>query len=187
MNKKTIALTQTQYEEIISTIRSGFLNHKPNEQIATALIIEANLGLRVSDIVRLRLKDIIRDGTRYRLSIVEKKTQKQRSFTVPDEIYQYIRLYCIDNEIKSHDVIFPLSARAIQKHLQKTSDYLGYSGIGTHSFRKFFATQIYQNNNYNIILVQQLLQHSSPTVTQAYIGLGSQELENALQKNLNLL
>lgn len=187
MNKKTIALTKNQYSEIVKTIRSGFLNHKPNEPIAAALILEANLGLRVSDIVKLRLKDIVKDGERYRLNIVEQKTQKERTFTVPIELYHYIRQYCVDNEIKSNQTIFPITERAIQKHLQSTCDYLGYSGIGTHSFRKFFATQIYVNNNYNVILVQQLLQHSSPSVTQRYIGINSKELENALQQNLNLL
>lgn len=43
MNKKTIALTKEEYIEIITTIRNGFLNNKPNPRIATALILEANI------------------------------------------------------------------------------------------------------------------------------------------------
>lgn len=186
-NKKTLALTKEQYTEIIETMRSGFLNSRPNHKIATALVLEANLGLRISDIVQLRLKDIVKDGERYRLDITEQKTQKKRVFTVPKDIYNYIKQYCIDNEIKSSDVIFPLTERAVSKHLQHVCDYLGYEGIGTHSFRKFFATNVYQDNNYNILLVQELLQHSSPTITQRYIGISSKELEDALQKNIHLL
>ena len=64
---------------------------------------------------------------------------------------------------------------------------LGYPNIGTHSFRKFFATEIYVNNNYNIILVQQLLQHSSAAITQRYIGISSKELEDALVGHIELL
>lgn len=76
MNKKTIALTAEQYKTIIATMKQGFSGCRPNERIATALILEANLGLRISDIVKLRLADIVHDGDRYRLSIVEQKTEK---------------------------------------------------------------------------------------------------------------
>lgn len=187
MNKKTLALTKEQYTEIIETIRTGFLGSRPNHKIATALVLEANLGLRISDIIKLRLKDIVKDGDRYRLDITEQKTQKKRVFTVPIEIYNYIKQYVLDNELKSTDVIFPLTERAVQKHLKMVCDYLGYEGIGTHSFRKFFATNVYKDNNYNIILVQELLQHSDPKITQRYIGISSKDLEMALQKNINLL
>lgn len=187
MNKKTLALTKEQYTEIINTMRTGFTDHRPNDKVATALVLEANLGLRVSDIVQLRLCDIVKDGDRYRLDIAEKKTGKKRVFTVPTEIYNYIKQYCIDNEIKSSEQIFDITERAVQKHLKLVCDYLGFEGIGTHSFRKFFATNIYQNNDYNIILVQELLQHSSPSITQRYIGISSKDLEQALQENINLI
>lgn len=186
-NKKTIALTKEQHKDIIDIMRIGFSGCRPNNRIATALLIESNLGIRVSDIIKLRMKDIIKDGNRYRLDIVEQKTGKSRTFTVPLELYQYIQQYAIDNDIKSDDVLFPISDRAIQKQLKLVCDYLGYEGISTHSFRKFFATNIYLNNDYNIVLVQELLQHSSPAITQRYIGLGSKELEQAIQNNLNLI
>lgn len=187
MNKKTIALTEEQYIEIIKTIREGFLTSRPNNRIAMALILEANIGIRISDIIDLKLNDFVKDGNRYRLNITEQKTGKSRTFTVPNELMQYIRQYCLDNNIKSNDIIFKVTERAVQKHLKLVCDYLGYEGISTHSFRKFFATNIYINNDFNIVLVQQLLQHSSPTITQKYIGIGTKELENALQNNLNLL
>ena len=79
MNKKTIALTKEQYKEIIETIRTGFGSCRANERIATALILEANLGLRISDIIKLRLNDIVKDGERYRLDITEQKTGKKRT------------------------------------------------------------------------------------------------------------
>lgn len=187
MNKKTLALTKEQYTAIINTMRTGFLNSRPNNKVATALVLEANLGLRISDIVQLRLNDIVKDGDRYRLDITEQKTQKKRVFTVPKEIYNYIKQYCIDNEIKSNEQIFKLTERAVQKHLKLVCDYLEYENIGTHSFRKFFATNVYKDNDFNIILVGELLQHSSPTITQRYIGISSKDIETALQNNINLL
>ena len=78
MNKRTKALTNEQYKEIISTMKSGFCGFRPNERVATALVLEGNLGLRISDILKLRPCDIVRDGDRYRLEITEQKTGKRR-------------------------------------------------------------------------------------------------------------
>ena len=146
MNKRTIALTTEQYKEIIQTMREGFCGCRPNERIATALVLEGNLGLRISDILSLRLSDIVRDGDRYRLEITEQKTKKKR-----------------------------------------VCDYLGFEGIGTHSFRKWYATEIYKKNGYDITLVQRLLQHSSAAITQRYIGIEPQRIEEAIEGHAQLL
>ena len=83
--------------------------------------------------------------------------------------------------------LFDLSERQIQKHLKAACDYLWFVGISTHSFRKYFATQIYINNDYNIELVRQLLQHSSAAVTQRYIGIQQKQIEKALQNHIKLI
>lgn len=183
MNKKTVALTSEQYQEIIMTMQSGFCGFRPNPRIAMALQLEANLGLRISDIVRLRLCDIVKDGDRYRLNIQEEKTDKPRVFTVPDAIRQHLVEYCYNNGIGQKEIIFPISKRQIQKQLKIVADYLGLDNISTHSFRKYYATQIYNNNGYNIALVQTLLQHSSAATTQRYIGIQPQQIEEAILKH----
>ena len=187
MNKKTTALTTEQYREIITTMREGFCGFRPNERVATALVLEGNLGLRISDIVRLRPCDIVNDGGRFRLSIREQKTGKQRVFTVPLVIQQYIENYCLRNGIKHSDLIFPITTREVQKVLARVCDYLGYEGISTHSFRKWYATEIYKNNGYDIALVQRLLQHSSASVTQRYIGIEPQRIEQAIAGHAELI
>ena len=78
MNKRTIALTTEQYKEIIQTMRKGFCGCRPNERIATALVLEGNLGLIISDILILRLSDIVRDGNRYRLEIRDNRTKNKK-------------------------------------------------------------------------------------------------------------
>ena len=186
MNKKTIALTTEQYTEIIQTMKEGFCGCRPNERIATALVLEGNLGLRISDILKLRPCDIVRDADRYRLEVVEQKTGKRRVFTVPLVIQQYIENYCLRNGIRRNELIFSITERAVQKQLKIVCDYLGFEGISTHSFRKYYATEIYRNNGYNIALVQHLLQHSSAAVTQRYIGIQQREIETAIENHLCL-
>jgi integrase len=176
--------------ELIVMNKEGFthagVDYKPNERIATVLILEYNLGLRVGDILSLTVDSFIRDGSRYRIDINEQKTGKYRNFTVPDEVYQFIRDYAYEHNISPKARLFSITERAVLKHLKVICEYLGLTGIGSHSFRKAFATNVYVNNHYNIELVRTLLQHSSVTVTQRYISIGSKELEDAIQKNICL-
>lgn len=182
MNKKTVQLTQEQYEEIINTLRTGFAGMEPSPSIANALIIEANLGLRIVDVLKLKLSDIVTDGDRHRLEITEQKTGKARIFTVPEEVYDFI------SSIEANGTLINVSERQIQKKLKKTVDYLGYSeNIGTHSFRKMFASKVYENSGYNIRIAQEVLQHSSPATTQRYLSVSAQDIESALEEATNLI
>lgn len=190
-NKKTRAVTNEEYELILKTILEGFVDGQgkkilPNKRVAMALVIEANLGIRVGDAVGLKLKDILHISGRYKLNIVETKTKKCREFSVPNEVYIYIQNYALDMGIKKDQRIVELTERQVQRHLKQTVDYLELKDISTHSFRKYFATAIYNENDYNIDLVRHLLQHSSVLVTQRYLGLDSKIVEEALSKHIKL-
>lgn len=190
MNKKTVALENEDYKRIIDAVVNGFKYKdkegkekvfRRNHQLATVLQLEGTLGLRISDILTLKLSDIIKDGSRYRLNIVEQKTGKERTFTVPNNIYLFLKEYALDKEIKRTDPLFTVGERAIQKQLKIVCDYLGLENISTHSFRKTFATTVYNNSGYNIELVRHLPQHSNSATTQRYIGIGTKQVEEALE------
>lgn len=100
--------------------------------------------------------------------------------------YQYIENYCLRNHIGRTDLMFPITERAVQKQLHIVCDYLGFEGISTHSFRKWYATEIYNANGFDIALVQRLLQHSSASTTQRYIGIEPQRIEQAIQNHAQL-
>ena len=89
--------------------------------------------------------------------------------------------------LRMGNLIFPITERAIQKQLHIVCDYLGFEGISTHSFRKWYATEIYKANGYDIALVQRLLQHSSAAVTQRYIGIEPQRIEAAIEKHAYMI
>ena len=192
MNKKTIALDKEQYKQIITAIRTGFTTpdgytFKPTNRLATVLVLQANLGLRLSDILHLHICDIVKDAGRYRLDIVEQKTGKSRTFTIVPELHSYMLQYAADNGINSKAKLFDITERAVQKQLKIVCDHLGLENISTHSFRKFYATEIYKNNGYDIELVRHLLQHSSAIITQRYIGIQPAKIEQAIQSHICLL
>lgn len=89
--------------------------------------------------------------------------------------------------VKKNKLLFPITTREVQKVLARVCDYLGYEGISTHSFRKWYATEIYRSIGYDIALVQRLLQHSSAAVTQRYIGIEPQRIERAIEGHAELI
>lgn len=99
--------------------------------------------------------------------------------TVSKESYKGLTINYMYNYIKKHPQTL--------KQLALVCDYLGFEGIGTHSFRKWYATEIYKNNGYDITLVQRLLQHSSAAITQRYIGIEPQRIEEAIEGHAQLL
>ncbi|WOO35662.1 hypothetical protein R2R35_17925 [Anaerocolumna sp. AGMB13020] len=122
MNKRTRAIDTDTYKLIIATMKTGFeydgVVYKPNERIVTVLVLEYNLGLRVGDILNLTMESFVKDGSRYRLDIHEQKTGKYRNFTVPVDIYSYIRDYAYENGIHLRARMFPITERAVLKHLK---------------------------------------------------------------------
>lgn len=193
MNKRCLALTNEQYIEAINLLRDGFeldgVHIRANDRIATILVLEATLGLRLGDVLSLKLNSFIKDGNRWRLDIEEDKTEKKRRFTVPLEVYSFIQSYALSRGIGSEAKLFDISDRQVQRMLTKVFEKmeLPVKRYGSHSFRKLFATRVYMENDYNIKLVQTLLQHASPITTQCYIGISEQMVENALAKTVNHL
>ena len=118
---------------------------------------------------------------------MEQKTGKERVFTVPFIIQQYLENYALRNGVGRNELLVPLPERAVQTQLALVCDSLGYEGISTHSFRKWYATEIYKNNGYDVALVQRLLQHSSASTTQRYIGIEPQRIEQAIEGHARLI
>lgn len=186
MNKKCLALTEEEYKTSISLLRNGFMldgvSIRPNPRIATVCVMQACLGLRLGDVLNLKMDSFIKDGNRWRLDICEQKTKKLRTFTVPLEVYSFVQQYAYSRQIFSSAKLFDISERQVERQLVKvfTKMNLPVRRYGSHSYRKFFSTKMYVENNFNIELVRVLLQHSSVLVTQRYLGIGAKELEDAL-------
>lgn len=193
MNKKCLALTDEQYKESIKLLREGFMLSgvavRPNNRIATLEVLQACLGLRLGDCLNLRMNSFIKDGNRWRLDIVEQKTGKVRAFTVPVEVYSFIQNYAYDYNIGREAKLFDITERQVERCLNKVFSKMGLplKNYGSHSYRKYFATQVYLNNEMNIELVRVLLQHSSVAITQRYIGIGSKQIETALASTVENL
>lgn len=187
----TLAVNADNYNRIIETIKDGYtgkdgITHRPAPHMACCLVIQANLGCRIGDILHLSLSSLVRDGDHYRLEIREEKTGKARRHQVPEAVYNYIRAYCAENGINPERRIFQFTERAVQKALKAAREYLDIPQTSTHSFRKFAGQQVYKNSGYDVETVREFYQHSSLTITQAYLACTSERLTQAINSSVNL-
>lgn len=187
----TRALSEIEYKDVVNTIRAGYTSldgaiHRPNEQVATILILEANLGCRIGDIMKLKTDSIIDDGGIWKLNITEQKTGKKRSFIVPAPIKAFIDKWIEANGIRN-DYLFSIKSGAVWKALRNVTEYLGLDDTSCHSFRKYAANRLYENSGYDIESVCEFLQHSDTKITRKYIKRSDEQLERAILSSVAII
>lgn len=185
----TRALSQEEYDKLVKTIRIGYtyknVKHRPNDQIATILVLEANLGCRIGDIIALRTDSITKDGEIFKLNITEEKTGKKRYFIIPQAVKNFIDHYCECNGITSGR-LFDIEAPAVWKQLRAATGYLGLENVSTHSLRKKIACDLYESTGHDIEAVCSFLQHASVNTTRTYIRRSDAQLESAISQAVSL-
>ena len=187
----TRSLGENNYKELIETIREGYtdfdgVKHRPNKQLATILILEANLGCRIGDIMSLTTDSIIDDGGIYKLNITEQKTGKKRCFIVPKPVKAFIDSYISEANLY-RGPLFDIKAPAVWKQLRAVTGYLGLDDVSSHSFRKMAASNLYEATGHDIEAVCEFLNHSSTRVTREYIRRSDAQLEAAIEKCVKII
>lgn len=181
----TTILEDQQIIKLIQLIKSGYIHegiyHRPNEQVATILLLQANLGCRINDIVHLTMENFVYDGYAWKLDLTEQKTGKKRNFIVPSNVKAIIDNWSDEQGIYNGR-LFSISAQAVWKALRPATDYLGYENCSSHSLRKAAGLRTYMTSGKDIALVTQFYQHSSPAISYHYIERTSKQMDEALNK-----
>ena len=180
-------ITNEEHRLIMQTMSETHIGIRPNPEIIHILTIECSTGLRLSDILAMKLSDIYLSDQGYRLKIVERKTKKERNVPIPLELQNYITEYAISAGCKRNERIFKLTPRAVTKYIIKEVDFLGLENVSSHSWRKLYALTVYEKTGNDIVSVQQALLHSSLAVTQRYLNRRSEKLEQVLQSHCNIV
>lgn len=141
-----------------------------------------NTGLRISDLLSLKVGDV-RGKREYVLK--EKKTGKTKRIllhAVMKDIEDYTA-YKTDNEylFSSRKGIGPIDRVQAYRILNKAAKDCGLEEIGTHTLRKTFGYHFYKANQ-NVAMLQQLFNHSSPSITLRYIGITQDEIAEEWEK-----
>lgn len=147
------------------------------------LIIELlyGSGLRISELVNLRINDI--DFYRRLITVKSGKGKKDRitiiSPAVLSRINQYITEYRpLEFIFESFQPGVKLNVRSIQKIIQLASKKAKISkNISAHTLRHSFATHLLESGT-DIRYIQSLLGHARLETTQAYTKVANKMLKN---------
>ena len=183
----TKLIDDNQVREIIRTLQAGYtykgVNHRSNYQVATILLLQANLGCRIGDIVHLTVENIVFDGEAWRLNMTEQKTGKKRLYVVATPVKAIIDRWCEMKCIESGR-LFTIEEPAVWKQVRAVTGFLGYKDTSCHSFRKNASFRVYMESGKDIALTCQYLNHSSPAVTMRYLQRSSKQMDELLSQSV---
>jgi integrase/recombinase XerD len=146
----------------------------------TMLKLCYGMGLRVSEIVALKIKDI--DSERMQVFIERAKGKKDRYVNLPESVLLQMREYF--KEFKPKIYLFEgqlggmYSVRSAQ---QVFSDALEKANInktvGIHGLRHSFATHLMESGT-DVMFIQKLLGHNDIKTTLRYVHVSKKDVKN---------
>lgn len=178
-------------EEIDSIIKSIDLSKPEGERNRAMLETLYGCGLRVSELINLKLSDLFFDEGFIK---VTGKGDKQRFVPIVDTTIKYINIY--RNEIRKHmkiqsgfeDTLFlnrrgkQLTRAMIFTIIKQLVEKTGLKkNVSPHTFRHSFATHLLQNNA-DLRAIQLMLGHESITTTEIYVHIDRSHLTQVIEK-----
>jgi integrase len=140
-----------------------------------------NTGLRISDMLPLKVKDV---KDKDYLVLKEKKSSKTKRFYLNSELKEEIKKYI--RTMNDEDYLFPsrkggyLSRVQAYSIIRDAGREVGLKSIGTHTLRKTFGYHFYKQYK-DVAKLQQVFNHTSPSYTLRYIGIEQEEIDKDLE------
>ncbi len=160
---------------------------KPSSAAKNRLLIKIIIysGMRVSEALGLRLKDIVQDGDYFIFQIRGKGNKPRIAMIkkehIEDDFNEWLSLRHHDNALLFHSrTCKPLTQAYVSYIMEKM---LMSAGIrkeknGAHMLRHTFATLLYQKNH-DLILVQEALGHADLNTSRIYTHFDKERLKVA--------
>ena len=155
-------------------------------------LIGVNVGLRASDLMQLRWSYFYKDNMTFKdfYTLQPKKTKKTGKFvkiffnqTVKKAIENYVSDYPVEDLngylFKSRKGDNPITERGLWKIIVDVAADAGIDkNVGSHSLRKTWARNIYDNaedKSGALVMLQECLRHSDSLTTLRYISIMDEE------------
>ena len=138
-------------------------------------------GLRISDILKLKVKDV---KGRYTINLKEKKTNKQNIIEMNEDLRLALKEYCKDRLPDEYllqssiGVNKPITRVRAWQIMKEIGEEFQIENLGCHTLRKTFGYHYYKQTG-DIATLMLIFNHSRETVTLAYIGVTQDTVNNA--------
>ena len=154
---------------------------RTNERDYILFITGVYTGLRISDILRLKVQDVKEKRFIY---LREKKTSKQNIIEINKLLEKEYKWYCSDKELDEYlirsreGVNKPLSRVRAYEIIKQVGEDFGIENLGTHTLRKTFGYHYYRQTK-DVGTLMKMFNHSDPSITLRYIGIIQDEMNKA--------
>jgi integrase/recombinase XerD len=169
------------------------INKTENLKHKTMLMLAYSTGLRVSEIVNLKVKNI--DEQRMQIKVVQAKGKKDRMVALSPILLVMLRRYFIEYKPDLNGFLFEgvtknitYSTRSLQLVLQAAKNRAGILKPGSiHALRHSFATHLMDKGT-DINMIMKLLGHNDIKTTLRYLHVTNRDLLNVISPldDLNL-
>lgn len=147
----------------------------------TMLMLAYASGLRVSELVRIRIEDI--DGQRGLIHIRNAKGKRDRFTVLPESLRGQLLAYWREYRLGRSGWLFPgqrtdqhLAERSIQAVLERSLKRAGIEKpVSMHTLRHSFATHLLEHG-VDLRYIQELLGHQSVRTTEIYTHVSNRVL-----------
>jgi integrase len=168
-------------KEVVNEIKEYL--KETSERNYILFLLGINTGLRISDILTLRVRDV--EG--WYITIREKKTKKHKRIKMTNELKSALRRYIEDKP--KHEYLIksrkgknkPITRGMAYIILNQVAREFEIEAIGTHSLRKTFGYHFYKQNK-DVAVLQEIFNHADPKVTLRYIGINQDTIDNLMKK-----
>ncbi len=174
--------------EEIERIAALLLKHG-NQDYTDIWKLGINVAFRLSDLLSLTYDDL--DLNKCELTIIEAKTSKTRTVRLNNNALSIVKrrreaspldYYLFQSKSnRGRSSGDPLNRSTVARKFKEIGDIIGLK-LSTHSMRKTRGYMLY-SNGVSIERICKVLNHSTPAVTMAYIGL---DKESTLQTYTDL-
>lgn len=167
------------------------LSDNPRDRLL--FIVGVNSGLRVQDILALKISDVKSCSIGDRIAVKEKKTSKENVFIMNKEIFAALQAYLDTIELIDDHFLFksrkgrnyPITTYAVTQMVQRWCDAINLVGnFGAHTLRKTWCYHQRKTFGVSWEVLAKRLNHSSPSITRRYLGVQEEEVEEILLNTL---
>jgi integrase/recombinase XerD len=167
--------------KVLSTAEiKRLFNQTANIKHQILLKLSYGLGLRVSEIVHLKIENI--DSARMMVHVQNAKGKKDRYVPLPESILVQLREYYVTYkpqtylfEGKDGKMYAPRSVQAVFKNAMKAARI--HKKVGIHGLRHSYATHLMEYGT-DMLFIQKLLGHENIKTTEIYAKVSKRQLAN---------
>lgn len=168
-------------------ILKSLLSNEPNKRDICLFCVQLDTMLRSSDILNLKVSDIIdsKGNIKEEITVKQQKTKKTVSGVIQQDTQKYLKEYLKDSDKNKGDYLYSAKKRLGNKRLTSMGHHkivkrwfsmldINVNEYATHTLRRTKASIIYKKTN-NIAVVAELLGHINTSATSRYLGIQKSE------------